>query len=918
MIDLNRNMPHPSSAGRGLEAENRNDPNVSPGFCAVNGVDLFTALFDGCQGFINIRAIRSGEPTRSEFYPIEDFKWLPDVIDKYCEYNLYFGVGTRKHGNGKKEGIIHIPAVWADIDFKTTPRSKADKLISDLPLKPSVIIESGGGYHLYWFLKEPVGVEDTPMVENINKRLASFLEGDINVCDASHILRIPGTLNHKYNPARLVVVKEFTGTRYNLEDFEFLPEAQEKRDDEYVGKGPVKEELLECNFIRWCNDRPGEVSEPLWYAMVSNVARVSPGGPQFVHELSRGYPGYSKKETDQKILHALNSSGPHTCKYIKENGFDCSKNCTVKSPINLLMSSSSAQAKEPGAPAASSDSSVETRTPWQKARALFPKRSFPWQVIPGTIAGSLQQLARSCATSVVALPGASFAILASVLGASVAVAPKSSWHEPLIFWMADIRPSGDGKTPSARALCRVLYEAQKKADAEYRREHEEWESTPKKNRGPEPKRARGYFITDLTLEGLRDDISGHGGTVAVLDEISSFLGAQNQYKSKGTDRESWLALHDGNPIRVVRSSKTHTVTGARVSVFGGVQPEVWRKFFGGDDGLYTFDGTVFRFLTTYEGSRFYELTEESWTEENRLAWERTLTAAMQWADEHISSPGWKTKNLCLDEEARQYFFDWRNDLYGYKADLPGLLQGFIPKIVGYALRLSGMLYCMDRFSRGLIPGTVLTCDDIKKGIEASLFYLGHIVHAAEALCAKEINTEAEINEQVAHLARTLESLKPELDSGRLAVGYIQERFNQDCKPEIRITSARAMGAFLRSCGLTILTGRYRCNSKVGAHCLAWDEKTETLLKNVQQVHYVHKDSVHEGSDMLNIESKRSTPSTNETDLLNIVNMQEPMFTPTEHGTDKVCEHVEHSDHCSEQNKTIGAVEPVREGSRVIF
>ena len=36
-----------------------------------------------------------------------------------------------------------------------------------------------------------------------------------------------------------------------------------------------------------------------------------------------------------------------------------------------------------------------------------------------------------------------------------------------------------------------------------------------------------------------------------------------------------------------------------------------------------------------------------------------------------------------------------------------------------------------------------------------------------------------------------------------------------------------------------------------------------------------------------------------------------MFTPTEHGTDKVCEHVEHSDHCSEQNKTIGAVEPVR-------
>ena len=128
-----------------------------------------------------------------------------------------------------------------------------------------------------------------------------------------------------------------------------------------------------------------------------------------------------------------------------------------------------------------------------------------------------------------------------------------------------------------------------------------------------------------------------------------------------------------------------------------------------------------------------------------------------------------------------------------------------------------MLYCMDRFSRGLIPGTILTRDDIEKGIEAALFYLGHIVHAAEALCAKEINTEAEINEQVAHLAHTLESLKPELDSGRLAVG-ISKNDSTRIKPEIRITSARAMGAFLRSCGLTILTGRYRC-TKSRAHCL---------------------------------------------------------------------------------------------------
>ena len=51
-------------------------------------------------------------------------------------------------------------------------------------------------------------------------------------------------------------------------------------------------------------------------------------------------------------------------------------------------------------------------------------------------------------------------------------------------------------------------------------------------------------MSDLTLEGLRDDLvnSPHGGLVVIQDEISAFISGQNQYKSKGTDREAWLAL----------------------------------------------------------------------------------------------------------------------------------------------------------------------------------------------------------------------------------------------------------------------------------------------------------------------------------------------------------------------------------------
>jgi hypothetical protein len=92
---------------------------------------------------------------------------------------------------------------------------------------------------------------------------------------------------------------------------------------------------LRCDFINWCRDNPSKVPEPLWYAMISNVANIRPGGYSLCHDLSKGYPGYSRQETDAKIHQAWDASGPHTCEHIKKNGFDCKKECGVKSPAGL-------------------------------------------------------------------------------------------------------------------------------------------------------------------------------------------------------------------------------------------------------------------------------------------------------------------------------------------------------------------------------------------------------------------------------------------------------------------------------------------------------------------------------------------------------------------------------------------------------
>ncbi|MBW2110641.1 MAG: DUF3987 domain-containing protein [Deltaproteobacteria bacterium] len=464
---------------------------------------------------------------------------------------------------------------------------------------------------------------------------------------------------------------------------------------------------------------------------------------------------------------------------------------------------------------------------------MFPCGVFPWEVLPPAISDSLQQLARSCATSPTSLPGAAACIFASVIGSTVEVSPKRSWAEPLILWACDIRPSGAGKTPAARALCRVLYEAQTQADKEHKAALQEWQALPKKDRGEPPPRARGYFVTDLTLEGLREDHGGHGGKVCILDEVSAFVSAQNQYKkNKGSDRESWLALYDGKPARIVRAGKSITLSGARISIFGGVQPTIWSRIFGGEAGQFLTDGTIFRFLPTYGGNGFYPLTPEAWSDENRAVWEKLLRAAMRWADTHQEAG--KRKVLCLDQEAQTLFLDWRNELTQTQEDLPPLVRGFIPKLVGYALRFAGVLYLMDTFNRGEEPGAILGVEDIRKGIQVAEFYLGHIIKAMQALTPDEAPEVTEMTPQVVHLTKTLEALRDEVDNGRLAVGHIQDRFDATCDRSLRVRSPHRMGALLRKCGLTIPAGRFHCNGKHGVRCLKWDEKTEMLVKRSPQ------------------------------------------------------------------------------------
>lgn len=133
-------------------------------------------------------------------------------------FDVYYGVLPRVRQEGTAEACIEHPHVlWADIDAKDFP-SKDDALkgLTRMYAYPQIVVDSGHGYHAYWLLDQRTNWQ---WARNVMKGIAREVGGD-HVYDQPRILRIPGTLNHKDEPASRVRLLRFDQTRtYRPDDF---------------------------------------------------------------------------------------------------------------------------------------------------------------------------------------------------------------------------------------------------------------------------------------------------------------------------------------------------------------------------------------------------------------------------------------------------------------------------------------------------------------------------------------------------------------------------------------------------------------------------------------------------------------------------------------------------------------------------
>jgi hypothetical protein len=367
-------------------------------------------------GWINLHChMKNRDPSKNDgkpwvigwpFKKIDDFisraKWV-DQTDQF--FDVWYCTSQQnqigENRSGKPKAVrLHrnatwLKAIWIDIDAKDDGKhypttGEAWNAISAFRKKvglpfPSALVDSGGGMHIYWISHVPLSPDEwRPYAEGLKQlMLAEGIVADTGLTtDDVRILRVPGTLNHKYDPPRPVELVHL-GTDYNfVTDLAFLAKIAPASEPEEPSHGadidpsfegaspssafaalapdaslqagigaPKSNTLLDprpifeqCGFMRHAIATGGkDYDNPLWNLSVLCTAFME-NGNVFAHEISKGHASYTPADTqalyDRKVADRVDRDvGWPRCATIHGAGCKACQTCPHfskgKSPLHL-------------------------------------------------------------------------------------------------------------------------------------------------------------------------------------------------------------------------------------------------------------------------------------------------------------------------------------------------------------------------------------------------------------------------------------------------------------------------------------------------------------------------------------------------------------------------------------------------------
>lgn len=221
----------------------------------------------------------------------------------------------------KHRDVSGVPSFFMDCDVgkKNCPTSKdelREKLLA-LAVPPSRIVDSGNGYHAYWLLGVPISVTGKQELDQAKKQLRGFADGiaallgwtgfDTFASEPAHVLRIPGTHNHKGAAPLPVGVVHDGGRLYALA--ELLPyvveREKERRTGDVTPTGGGGHSGVSCQqegSTERSNVRGGLTDE-----QIIAKARTAKGGDRFIRLYGGQWEGEypSQSEADIALVNML-------------------------------------------------------------------------------------------------------------------------------------------------------------------------------------------------------------------------------------------------------------------------------------------------------------------------------------------------------------------------------------------------------------------------------------------------------------------------------------------------------------------------------------------------------------------------------------------------------------------------------------
>ena len=211
--------------------------NTSREIQSINQNDFLHILYPQCstEHWLELRCIHpTTQEVKTFWAQINNQKQIEAVLKRIAKLNtegfgLYFAPCLRKEKKGSAASAIMLPALWVDVDCDDDlqQRDKTLAKLSDFEPAPSIIIDSGGGWHAYWLLDEPFLLEtdeDKQKISQIMQGLFMALDGDEGyVKSVASIMRLPNSINTKpeRNNALVQDVEWHPERRYSLSSFEW-------------------------------------------------------------------------------------------------------------------------------------------------------------------------------------------------------------------------------------------------------------------------------------------------------------------------------------------------------------------------------------------------------------------------------------------------------------------------------------------------------------------------------------------------------------------------------------------------------------------------------------------------------------------------------------------------------------------------